>query len=111
MPLLVADARACCGRRRGGDEAWRKRRFERVQMEGTRDAPAARRDELGVVYANWHPGPLGHQRLADALAYQYASALRLALRSDSDLGQAPPLLSCCHGLWHGLLFELMISIY
>ena len=43
MPLLVADARACCGRRRGGDEAWRKRRFERVQMEGTRDAPAARR--------------------------------------------------------------------
>jgi hypothetical protein len=43
VPLLVADARACCGRRRGGDEAWRKRRFERVQMEGTRDAPAARR--------------------------------------------------------------------
>ena len=42
-------------------------------------AGAARTDSLGVVFRNWHPGPLGFQMVADGFAYYYAAALLRAL--------------------------------
>ena len=36
---------------------------------------AARRDSLGVMFRNWHPGPLGFQAVADAFAHYYARAM------------------------------------
>ena len=41
----------------------------------------------GVVFRNWHPGPLGFQVVADAFALVYAQALRMAMTSN-DL---PPI--------------------
>lgn len=38
-----------------------------------------RKESLGVVYRNWHPGPLGFQIASDAFAYVYISGLLLAL--------------------------------
>ena len=40
---------------------------------------AARRKSLGVVFRNWHPGPLGFQAVADAIAYYYHLAIARAL--------------------------------
>lgn len=31
-----------------------------------------RKDSLGVLWRNWHPGPLGNQFISDAFAYHYA---------------------------------------
>jgi hypothetical protein len=48
-----------------------------------------RKDSLGVVYRNWHPGPLGFQIASDAFAYVYVSGLLLALdiiEDDMDSG-------------------------
>lgn len=39
-----------------------------------------RKDSLGVVFRDWHPGPLLFQTTADALAYQYSEALRMAIK-------------------------------
>jgi len=39
----------------------------------------ARRDSLGTVYRNWHPGPLGFQVASDAFAYVYVTGLLMAL--------------------------------
>ena len=39
----------------------------------------ARRDSLGVMFRNWHPGPLGFQMVADSFAYYYADAMLRAL--------------------------------
>ncbi|KAL9182502.1 hypothetical protein ACHAXT_013154 [Thalassiosira profunda] len=38
-----------------------------------------RKASLGVVYRNWHPGPLGFQVAADAFAYVYTTGLMVAL--------------------------------
>ncbi|MEM9305223.1 MAG: hypothetical protein AAGE01_24145 [Pseudomonadota bacterium] len=43
------------------------------------DVTPERRDSLGVVFRNWHPGPLLFQTTADALAWRYTEALLLAL--------------------------------
>jgi hypothetical protein len=43
------------------------------------DVSDQRRNSLGVVYRNWHPGPLLFQTTADALAWRYSAALLLAL--------------------------------
>lgn len=48
-----------------------------------------RKESLGVVYRNWHPGPLGFQIASDAFAYVYVSGLLLALdiiEEDMDIG-------------------------
>ena len=42
-------------------------------------ADPVRRDSLGVVFRNWHPGPLLFQTTADTLALLYTTALRQAL--------------------------------
>uniref|UniRef100_A0A7S2EDB8 Uncharacterized protein n=1 Tax=Ditylum brightwellii TaxID=49249 RepID=A0A7S2EDB8_9STRA len=41
--------------------------------------PDERRDSLGVILRNWHPGPLGFQIISDALSYTYTKALLAAL--------------------------------
>eukprot|EP00804_Cyclotella_cryptica_P011795 CCRYP_011369-RB/>CCRYP_011369-RB protein AED:0.32 eAED:0.32 QI:174/1/1/1/0.83/0.71/7/1198/743 len=38
-----------------------------------------RKESLGTVYRNWHPGPLGFEIAADAFAYVYASGVLMAL--------------------------------
>ena len=38
-----------------------------------------RRESLGTVYRNWHPGPLGFQVASDAFAYVYTLGLMKAL--------------------------------
>ncbi len=38
-----------------------------------------RRNSLGVVFRNWHPGPLLFQTTADAIAYSLSDAILLAL--------------------------------
>lgn len=38
-----------------------------------------RKDSLGVVFRNWHPGPLGFQVVADAFAHYYLHAFLHAL--------------------------------
>ena len=48
-----------------------------------------RKESLGVVFRNWHPGPLGFQIAGDAFAYVYVSGLLLALdiiEEDMDSG-------------------------
>lgn len=52
----------------------------------------ARRNSLGVVYRNWHPGPLGFQLASDAFAYVYVTGLLMALdviEEDMDAGADP----------------------
>jgi len=39
----------------------------------------ARKESLGTVYRNWHPGPLGFQIASDAFAYVYTTAILKAL--------------------------------
>jgi hypothetical protein len=43
-----------------------------------------RKQSLGVVYRNWHPGPLGFQIASDAFAYVYISGLLIALEIIED---------------------------
>ena len=38
-----------------------------------------RKESLGTVYRNWHPGPLGFQVASDAFSYVYATAVLKAL--------------------------------
>jgi len=44
----------------------------------------ARRKSLGVVFRNWHPGPLGFQVVSDAFSYHYTYALLKAIDSISE---------------------------
>jgi len=43
-----------------------------------------RRKSLGVVFRNWHPGPLLYQTTADAIAYNLSDALLRALEEIED---------------------------
>lgn len=43
------------------------------------DVYADRRESLGVVFRNWHPGPLLFQTTADAMVYAYTDAMLLAI--------------------------------
>ena len=52
----------------------------------------ARKETLGVVMRNWHPGPLGFQLTSDAFTYAYTHALLKALdliEQDMDDGNDP----------------------
>ncbi|CAB9497032.1 expressed unknown protein [Seminavis robusta] len=46
---------------------------------GLNETNAERRESLGVILRNWHPGPLGFQYISDALAYSYTTAMLAAL--------------------------------
>lgn len=54
---------------------------------------AERKKSLGVVWRNWHPGPLGFQIASDGFAYLHISAVRHALKiiaaKSNDLNRAP----------------------
>jgi hypothetical protein len=39
---------------------------------GELETDPLRKDSTGVMFRNWHPGPLGFQTVADALSYSYA---------------------------------------
>eukprot|EP00924_Labyrinthula_sp_SR-Ha-C_P014982 maker-scaffold_9-snap-gene-4.6-mRNA-1 protein AED:0.02 eAED:0.02 QI:148/1/1/1/0.75/0.6/5/29/580 len=47
-----------------------------------------RRESLGVVFRNWHPGPLGFQSVSDAFAWLHLDALEIALKKYED-GKKP----------------------
>eukprot|EP01065_Artemidia_motanka_P039162 TRINITY_DN48015_c0_g1_i1.p1 TRINITY_DN48015_c0_g1~~TRINITY_DN48015_c0_g1_i1.p1 ORF type:complete len:627 (+),score=231.62 TRINITY_DN48015_c0_g1_i1:39-1919(+) len=56
-----------------------------------------RRQSLGVMFRNWHPGPLGFELMADAYAYFLAAALlraadavEAAIKKGDPLGQRWP---------------------
>ena len=51
----------------------------RYAPQGNDKASKARRNSLGVVFRNWHPGPLGFQVVADTYAYYYAHAMLKAI--------------------------------
>ena len=57
-----------------GDNYYRTTRYFN-ETTGQQD----RKDSLGVVLRNWHPGPLGFQIISDALIYVYTKAMLLAL--------------------------------
>jgi hypothetical protein len=40
---------------------------------------AARKKSLGVLFRNWHPGPLGFQVVSDAMFYYYSAAMLRAV--------------------------------
>lgn len=42
---------------------------------------AARKKSLGVVFRNWHPGPLGFQVVSDTMFYYYSAAMLRALEA------------------------------
>mmetsp|Transcript_30215 Transcript_30215/g.59133 ORF Transcript_30215/g.59133 Transcript_30215/m.59133 type:complete len:648 (-) Transcript_30215:247-2190(-) len=44
-----------------------------------------RKKSLGVVFRNWHPGPLGFQVVSDAFSYLYLDAMETALTQIKDL--------------------------
>ena len=47
--------------------------------------PKNKRDSLGVVFRNWHPGPLGFQYTSDAISYYVLHAFQHAV--DEILGE------------------------
>ncbi len=47
---------------------------------GELEADKKRKESLGVVMRNWHPGPMGFQLTSDAFTYVYTKALLEALR-------------------------------
>ncbi len=46
---------------------------------GELETDAVRRNSLGVVFRNWHPGPLGFQVVGDAFGWWYLHSLLRAL--------------------------------
>jgi len=46
---------------------------------GEAEGNSERKDSLGVILRNWHPGPLGFQMVSDAMVYVYATAILHAL--------------------------------
>ena len=53
------------------------------------DVSEERRKSLGVLWRNWHPGPLLFQAAADAIAYMYTKAFVMALK-EIDGGKVWP---------------------
>lgn len=50
-----------------------------------------RKDSTGVVFRNWHPGPLGFQYLSDLLAFKYLTHLIMALNGVPSKRSRPSL--------------------
>lgn len=63
---------------------------------------ATRHGRDGVVWRNWHPGPLGFERIADAMAYVYATALsRVDAVDPVEPRLALPVPAHCDPAWCG----------
>jgi hypothetical protein len=63
---------------------------------GKTDEGGAREKSLGVLWRNWHPGPLGFQMVSDAFGYLYMDAMLRAfdlIEAESDpVGKYKPVL-------------------
>jgi len=53
--------------------------YHNVTRYGEAETDPKRKESLGVVFRNWHPGPLGFQTIADSMAFHYADALIKAI--------------------------------
>lgn len=53
--------------------------YHNATRYGEDEPDPLRRESLGVVMRNWHPGPLAFQFVSDAFAYLYAEAVLRAL--------------------------------
>eukprot|EP00804_Cyclotella_cryptica_P007639 CCRYP_015253-RA/>CCRYP_015253-RA protein AED:0.03 eAED:0.03 QI:1061/1/1/1/1/1/3/215/472 len=53
--------------------------YHNTTRYGELEEDEGRKESLGVVLRNWHPGPLGFQLVSDAFALVYSKAILLAL--------------------------------
>mmetsp|Transcript_18046 Transcript_18046/g.39308 ORF Transcript_18046/g.39308 Transcript_18046/m.39308 type:complete len:856 (+) Transcript_18046:95-2662(+) len=53
--------------------------YHNVTRYGLKEENSNRRDSLGVVMRNWHPGPLGFEFVSDTFSYVYSKAMIEAL--------------------------------
>ena len=53
--------------------------YHDVTRYGREETDVDRKESLGVVMRNWHPGPLGFELSADAFSYIYSKAILSAL--------------------------------
>jgi len=53
--------------------------YHNTTRYGLAETDPDRRESLGVVMRNWHPGPLGFELAADAFSYVYTKAVLAAL--------------------------------
>lgn len=51
-----------------------------ITRYGASEKDPVRRRGLGIVFRNWHPGPLGFQYVADVFGYHYLKAVRDAVQ-------------------------------
>lgn len=58
--------------------------YHPIVRDGENETVQELRDEMGIVYKNWHPGALGHQFVADMFAYAYAGYI-----IDASLEETP----------------------
>mmetsp|Transcript_17726 Transcript_17726/g.35564 ORF Transcript_17726/g.35564 Transcript_17726/m.35564 type:complete len:989 (+) Transcript_17726:49-3015(+) len=66
--------------------------YHNTTRYGELEEDEERRNGLGTVYRNWHPGPLGFQIASDAFAYVYSMGVLMALElieKDMDAGLDP----------------------
>jgi len=54
--------------------------YHNTTRYGEKETNKERRDSLGVVFRNWHPGPLGFQTASDSFAYVYTKVLLEGLK-------------------------------
>ena len=55
--------------------------YHNTTRYGEVEPNSERRDSLGVLFRNWHPGPLGFQTSADNFVYHYAGYLLKAMEA------------------------------
>eukprot|EP00547_Thalassionema_nitzschioides_P003037 CAMPEP_0194206674 /NCGR_PEP_ID=MMETSP0156-20130528/5627_1 /TAXON_ID=33649 /ORGANISM="Thalassionema nitzschioides, Strain L26-B" /LENGTH=609 /DNA_ID=CAMNT_0038933245 /DNA_START=107 /DNA_END=1933 /DNA_ORIENTATION=+ len=53
--------------------------YKMTTRYGEAENNTERKDSLGTILRNWHPGPLGFQMVADAMGYVYTTAILHAL--------------------------------
>ncbi|KAL7464184.1 hypothetical protein ACHAXS_004519 [Conticribra weissflogii] len=66
--------------------------YHNTTRYGELEEDEERRNGLGTVYRNWHPGPLGFQIASDAFAYVYSMGVLMALElieKDMNAGLDP----------------------
>mmetsp|Transcript_16493 Transcript_16493/g.34653 ORF Transcript_16493/g.34653 Transcript_16493/m.34653 type:complete len:820 (-) Transcript_16493:297-2756(-) len=66
--------------------------YHETTRYGESEEDEARKKSLGIVFRNWHPGPLGFQMASDAFAYVYGMGVLMALdliEKDMNAGLDP----------------------
>jgi hypothetical protein len=59
--------------------------YHNTTRYGELEEDEGRRESLGVVMRNWHPGPIGFQLIADAFSIVYSKAILIALDIIEDI--------------------------